>query len=67
MTGDVRKEEDRRVGEKSKMKWELLQYYHPSEADLGEIRISSADEEVREVLKTKALFAKYLQRGGVKN
>lgn len=46
-------------GDKARLKtrWDLLQEYHPSEAEQGD-RIAALDEEVAGKLKTQALFQK---------
>jgi hypothetical protein len=45
-------------------KWPLLAEYHVSEKELT-TRVPSADEEVQETLKRRALFDKYLKKGTV--
>ncbi len=47
------------------MQWGLLKMYHPSENDTGEIRIQEVDGSVREELKDRALFNKYLEKSGL--
>ena len=54
-------ESDYKDTKKSKVKWELLQYYHPSEST-QETRSDAADEEVSEKMRRQALFEKYLSK-----
>ena len=54
-------ESDYKDSKSSKVRWELLEYYHPSESKQG-IRSEAADDEVSESMKRQALFEKYLGR-----
>ena len=40
------------------MQWELLKYYHPSDASVKEARVPAADSTVQKKLQQVALFKK---------
>jgi hypothetical protein len=52
-------------GSKPKTRWALLAEYHPSSADLSESVAPEADASVQTTLQRRALFEKWLSKGGV--
>jgi hypothetical protein len=45
-------------------RWQLLERYHPTAANISEARSDEAEEEVTEGLKRDALFKKWLDKAG---
>ena len=61
---ECRREDDWKDAKKAKTRWNLLEYYHPSDKGLPEASAPEADTEATEAMKRKAYFNKYLEKSG---